>query len=327
MRSLGLSPYEDNTASVTGSNTGNIICKVNGGGNFVLVAHMDTIYSTKGVKPVLLDDRITSDDTTILGADNRLGIAVILYAIKNAIEQNIPIRPFTIAFTTCEETTLLGSKNIELDKAIASGFVFDSPLVPGHFVDQGVGVIGFEVKIKGRAGFISNSSANATQIAVEAFSNYPFGNTATNVIANIGFTDGENAVNAASNFIMPHGELQSFSRTLVEEHAERIKQIFAKAAEKYGGAVEYDAAWKFKPYHLVVTTEPYKRILDIFKSLRLKPKASISQGGCDANLLNERGIRTINLGVGIHKQHTNEEFVLLKDLENAIEITYRLIKF
>jgi len=68
----------DKSGVSTGCNSGKLACQANGGGDFVLLLHMDTACSTKNVKPTFLEDRITSDGTTILGADGRLGVSAIL---------------------------------------------------------------------------------------------------------------------------------------------------------------------------------------------------------------------------------------------------------
>lgn len=329
LQELGLSPIEDKSATLTGCNTGNIICPINGGGNFVLLAHMDTARSTKDVKPIFLEDRITSDGTTVLGVDDRLGMAAILYAVKTAIEQNIPMRPFTLAFTTCEETTLFGSQNIQLDKAITSGFVFDSYLPTGHFVNQSSGAVTLNIKVNGKAshsGISPEKGVNAIQIAVEALSSFPFGRINPETTANIGIINGGVATNVVPDCVELQGEIRSTKPVIVEEQAEKVKQAFEKAAKKYGGTVECNIIWDFKPYQITAQDEPYNRIVEVFKALQLEPTASMSWGGSDANSLNAKGIKTINLGTGAQNPHSNDEFVLLKDIENAARIALELIK-
>ena len=117
---------EDDSAVRSQSNTGNIICTKGDGGNFLLLSHMDTARTTENVNPVIKSDRITSNGDTILGVDNRAGIAVLLYTIERLHKHRINHKDFTIAFTTCEETTLLGSKNLQVNGNIKKGFVFDS---------------------------------------------------------------------------------------------------------------------------------------------------------------------------------------------------------
>ncbi len=329
LQKLGLSPYEDQSAAATGCNTGNVICQVNGGGSFVLLSHMDTARSTKGLKPVFLEDRITSDGTTVLGVDDRLGMSAILYAVKTAIEQNIPMRPFTLAFTTCEETTLFGSQNLQLDKAITSGFVFDSYLPTGYFVNQSSGAVTVNVKINGKAshsGISPEKGVNAIQIAVEALASFPFGRINPETTANIGIISGGVATNVVPDYVEMQGEIRSTKPEIVEEQAAKVKQAFMDAAKKYGGSVECEIIWDFKPYQITSNDEPYKRITEVFKALQLEPKASMSWGGSDANSLNAKGITTINLGTGAQNPHSNEEFVLLKDIENSAKIALELIK-
>ena len=97
---------------------------------------MDTARTTKNVNPVILSDRITSSGDTVLGVDNRVGIAAILYTIEKLNKQKITHKDFTVAFTTCEETTLLGSKNLEVNGSIKMGFVLDSSFRPGTFISS-----------------------------------------------------------------------------------------------------------------------------------------------------------------------------------------------
>lgn len=329
LKNLGLAPYEDGSAAKTGCNTGNIICKVNGGGDFVLLSHMDTARPTKHVKPVFYPDRITSDGTTVLGVDDRLGMSAILYAVKVAIEEGIPIRPFTIAFTTCEETTLLGSVNLELDESIKNGYVFDSYLPTGTFVNESCGAVTLNFKLNGKAshsGIAPEKGINAIQIAVEALSSFPFGRINADTTANIGIIQGGEATNVVPETVMLEGEIRSKNPAVVEEYAAKVKQTFEQVAKKYGGSADCDIRWDFRPYTITQADEPYQRICKVLKTIGLEPKPSMSFGGSDANSLNAKGIKTVNLGTGAQNPHANDEFVLLKDLENSARIALELIK-
>ena len=64
----------------------------------------------------------------------------------------------------------------------------------------------------------------------------------------------------------------------------------------------------------------------MIKKVGLKPTPKKSLGGSDANSLNSRGIKTINLGIGAQKPHSNEEFIYVEDLVKASEIAIELIK-
>jgi len=109
--SLNVSVIEDQVHKKSDGNSGNLIARIGSGGNTALLAHMDTARSTAHLAPQVLSDRITSDGSTILGADNRLGVALILYTLKKICQCSVP-PDLTVAFTVCEESNLAGSKEL-----------------------------------------------------------------------------------------------------------------------------------------------------------------------------------------------------------------------
>ncbi|MDY0083038.1 MAG: M28 family peptidase, partial [Ignavibacteriaceae bacterium] len=119
---LGYQISEDDSKHQTNSNTGNLICKIGTGGSFVLLSHMDTARPTKDVKPIIHKEKITSSGDTVLGVDNRAGVAALLFTLEKIALEKIPVKDFTVAFTTCEETTLFGSKNLGINGKIKHGF-------------------------------------------------------------------------------------------------------------------------------------------------------------------------------------------------------------
>ncbi|MDR2147454.1 MAG: M20/M25/M40 family metallo-hydrolase [Tannerella sp.] len=325
---LGFSPFTDDAAAITGSNTGNVICPINGGGDFVLLCHMDTARPTLGVKPVFHEDRITSDGTTVLGVDDRAGISALLYALKKAVTENIPLRPFTLAFTTCEETTLLGSQSLKLDPAIQSGFVFDSYLPTGTFVNESCGAVALNIIIHGKAshsGIAPEKGINAIQIAVEALAKFPFGRINADTTANIGLIKGGTATNVVPDFVQLEGEIRSKDVNIVDRTAREVERYFHETAAKYGGTAEVGIIWDFRPYIISPESREYQRLVQVMTSLGLEAKAAMSWGGSDANSLNAKGIRTINLGTGAQNPHSNEECILYEDLENSAKIAMQLI--
>ena len=326
---LGLQPYIDDSVSITGCNSGNVICPVGGGGDFVLLSHMDTARSTNGVKPVFLDDRITSDGTTVLGVDDRAGIAAILFAVRRALTEKIAIRPFTLAFTTCEETTLLGSQSLKLDKSIKNGFIFDSYLPTGCFVNESCGAVALDIKVHGKAshsGIAPEKGVNAIQIAVEALSCFPFGRIDADTTANIGIINGGTATNVVPEFVSMEGEIRSKQPVVVEEYAEKVKQAFETCAAARGGSAEVDIRWDFRPFLVAPQDLTYRRAEEVLKRLDLEVKACASFGGSDANSLNANGISAINFGTGAQNPHSNDECILYQDLENSALIALELIK-
>ena len=100
LRRLGLSAAADGTRGRTGSDTGNVIARYKGGGDFALLAHMDSARSTKDTRAIVSSRRIASDGNGQLGVDDRAGIAAILHAVETAMRRRPAVKPFTAAFTS-----------------------------------------------------------------------------------------------------------------------------------------------------------------------------------------------------------------------------------
>jgi tripeptide aminopeptidase len=329
LTTLNLNPYFDESIVKTKSNTGNLLCKVGSGGDVMFLAHMDTARSTAAVNPLILDDRITSDGTSVLGVDNRAGIAVILYALEKMLLKKNAIKDFTIAFTTCEESTLAGSLNLEIDDQIKKCFIFDSSLRPGSFIYSSCGAKSLNITIKGKAshsGLAPEKGINSIAIAAQALSKIKQGRIDAKTTVNIGTINGGSATNVVPETTKLTGEVRSFAMKKVEEVIQDIQSIFAKESSAQGSGLEFKDEWDFKPYHIPQDTEIYTDVLRIMGKVGLTPDPVASLAGSDANSLNGRGIQAINLGIGAQNPHANDEFIYTADLFKSAEIALELMK-
>ncbi|MCX7609996.1 MAG: M20/M25/M40 family metallo-hydrolase [Ignavibacterium sp.] len=326
---LGYNVRIDDSLKYTNSNTGNVICVVGSGGEFVLTAHMDTARPTENVNPILKKDRITSSGDTVLGVDNREGVAVLLYTLEKIAKEKIPVKDFTVAFTTCEETTLLGSKYLELNGNIKKGFVFDSGYRPGKFIYSACGAIGFNLKIIGKAshsGIEPEKGINALLVASKAITKIPIGRIDDETTINIGILKSGSAVNVVPEITEMIGEVRSFNSNKAENYLKFLVKVFQDEALKVNARVEYEYYWDFKPYVIKENSEVYRDILKAITNVGLVPNPTISLGGSDANSLNENGIQSVNIGIGAQNPHSNDEFVLIEDLIKTAEIALELVK-
>ncbi len=320
---------EDDSNQKSKSNSGNLICKVGNGGDFILLSHMDTARTTKNVNPVILSDRITSGGDTVLGVDNRVGIAVILYTIEKLHKQKINHKDFTIAFTTCEETTLLGSKNLDVNGSIKMGFVLDSAFQPGTFINSASGAMGFDVRIIGKATHSAldpEKGINAIEIAAKAISKIKQGRIDFDTTVNLGTIKGGSATNVIPDQVEINGEVRSFKTKKIKKIVENIKNCFETEAEKLSAKVIFKSDWDFMPYTVPEGDDVFIKTSDILKKVGLDPKPVTSLSGSDANSLNSMGIKAVNLGIGAQNPHSNDEFILLEDLYKTAEIVLELVK-
>ena len=328
LRSLGLGAVEDQAGERIRGNAGNVICPIGDGGRSVLVAHMDTAVSTQGLKAKVLDDRITSDGTTILGADDRAGIAAILYALETCLRASSKAPNVTLAFTVDEERDLVGSKTIELDKKIRMGFAFDSHLRPGHFIYRTYGAINLKIKVIGEASHASRpeKGTSAIQIASAALSQLRLGRIDEGTTANIGFISGGTAVNTVPEEVDMTGEVRSLEADKLEAVLGEIQSCFQVAAKQFGGQVQLQSDWVFQPYEITPKMDVRRTLEVALKKAGLEPKPQITAGGSDANNLNARGIPAVNIGIGAQNPHSSEEFILLEDLQKTADIARELLE-
>lgn len=319
----------DNASQFTSSNTDNIICKVGDGGDFVFTSHMDTARPTEGVRPIVTDEKITSSGDTVLGVDNRAGVAVLLYTLEKIAKEKIKVKNFTVAFTTCEETTLFGSKHLGLNDRIKKGFVFDSGYRPGNFIYSACGAIGFKIKIVGKAshsGISPEKGINAILVASKAIAKLPLGRIDDETTMNIGVLKGGSAVNVVPELVELEGEVRSFNLSKAEKYFETIINSFKNESAAVNAKMEYKYFWDFKPYTISSDAEVYIDIQQAIMNVGLQPTPKISLGGSDANSLNENDIQSVNIGIGAQNPHSNEEFILIEDLYKTADIAFELIK-
>jgi tripeptide aminopeptidase len=320
---------EDDSWHYSKSNTGNLICKIGDGGNFLLSSHMDTARPTDCVKPLIDDEKITSSGDTVLGVDNRVGVTVLLYLLEKIAKEKISVKDFTVVFTTCEETTLFGSKYLGINGQINKGFVFDSGYRPGNFIHSACGALGFKIRIIGKAshsGIAPEKGINALLVAVKSISKLPLGRIDEETTMNIGLIKGGSAVNVIPEFAELEGEVRSFDLKKAENYFNSLVDAFKEESNSAGAKFELMYDWDFLPFTVPEDSDVYKETFKALTTVGLTPTPKISLGGSDANSLNGKGIQSVNLGIGAQNPHSNDEFIFIEDLVKTAEIAFELVK-
>jgi len=330
---LPVTIQEDGIAHAISGECGNLIC-VPPWFNpsrpaIALFAHMDTPRSTVGVRPTLTESRITSDGTTILGVDNRAGSSVLLHVLKERL-QSRSHGNFIVVFTVAEEIGMFGSKHIDLGPYdIRMGFVFDCSKRPGVFIQSAVGCSLYDATFAGKAahaGVAPENGISAIQIAAKAIGQIPMGRLSPTMTSNVGMIAGGTATNVVADRCTIQGEVREFVPALIDEHLVMLKTTFERVANGIGGRVEFESRMDFPPFSLSPDSEVFKTTVDVLQSVGLTPAPIRYLGGSDANMLNDKGIPSINLGIGAQNPHANDEFILLEDLHKSAEIANALIE-
>lgn len=333
MKEMGLEVYMDDAGEKVDSNSGNLIGRLKGnteGETILFSAHMDTVSPGIGIKPIIKDGVIYSDGTTILGGDDKAGIAAILEAVETIIEKDIPHGDIEIVFSIYEEGGLYGAKNLDYNKLNAKkGFVLDSGGDPGQIIVQGPAQNKVNAKFIGKeahAGVAPENGISAIQIAAEAISNMKLLRIDDETTANIGFISGGEATNIVTKEVEIHGEARSLSNEKLQEQTDHMIKCCEDAAKKFGGEVELDIAHAYGAFKVDENHEIVQKVKQACENIGLEPYTTTSGGGSDTNILNANGVTAINLGIGEKKPHTLEEHLHIKDLENAARLALEIIK-
>jgi tripeptide aminopeptidase len=338
--SMGAETMVDRAGAKAGSDTGNLIAKFKGNAPrppLLLNAHMDTVEPGRGVRPVLQDGKFTSAGDTILGADCKSSIAILLEVCRVLQEDNPPHGPLEIVFTVCEEIGLLGAKNLDFELLSSKiGYCVDASDVDGIIV-QAPNANRLEFKVYGRdahAGASPEKGINAIQMAGKAIAGLTLGRIDPETTCNIGVIEGGRATNIVPSLVTVKGEVRSHDVSKLEAKTKEMVDAFRDAVDRMKTEDSEDGLPRLE--HSVILDFPGTRIPEVHPVVTLAKKAAanlgrnirtkITGGGADANIFFSRGIVTGVLGTGMRDMHTHRESILLDDMVKSAELVLEIIK-
>ncbi len=336
LKELGCRVYVDAAGKTYQTDApGNIIASLPGtvkSKPVVLCSHMDTVVPGKGVKPVVKKDCITSDGTTILGADDKAGIAIILEVLRTLKEQKLPHPPVEAVFTLTEENGMQGAKNLDCKKIKGrEGLILDNEEVSELLV-QGPAVNTIEVWVKGlaaHAGVCPEKGISALEVAAYALAQMKLGRIDKETVANFGVVQGGQVTNVVMDEIYLKGEARSLNDAKLVKQTAHMKACFERAVKRFTKKIDgkihkpevkFVAVQRYSAVNVPKTNQMVKDILAAAKKSGVTMRAAASGGGCDANVLSGFGFTLPNLGVGCRGCHTLKEKLMLKEFYQAFEI-------
>jgi tripeptide aminopeptidase len=333
LRELGAEVEFDDAGTQLGGETGNLIAHVPGtvdGSPLLLCAHMDTVEPGEGVRPVVEGDVIRTDGSTVLGGDDKSGVAIVCECLRVCREERLRHPPLDVVFTICEEVGLLGAKHLDLSRVRARrGLVFDSDAV-GFVFTRAPGANAIDVVIYGRAahaGMAPERGVSAIRVAAEAISEMRLGRLDAETTANLGVISGGRAVNIVPDEVRIRGEARSHDLERLAAQTAHMRACFEEAAARHPGArAEVTVRSQYQPM-VVADDAPIMRLVTAAAARTGRTIASAGMGGgCDANILNQRGLEVVNLGTGMREIHTTAEWLKVSDMEAAAEVTLAVIE-
>ncbi len=339
LKALGADLSVDDAGRAVGGDTGNLIARMTGDAAvapMLLSAHIDTVEPGKGIEPVLKDGVFFSRGDTILGADDKCGVAIILEVLTAIKEQQLSHGPIEVVFSICEEVGLQGAKHLDFSQLTAKmGYVLDTRRI-GVIITRAPAANKLTVRLEGKsahAGAHPERGINAIALAAESLSRLTLGRIDHETTCNIGSINGGTAINIVPDRVIIEGEVRSHDAAKLDAVTADMVRSFEQAVDDYPPLES-----GHRPDLSIEVNRDFERLMidTDHPVVQLARKAaentgrtltpSISGGGSDASVFFQHGIITGVLGTGCDKVHTLDEQVALADMVKSAQLLMEIIR-
>jgi len=285
----------------------------------LLGMHADTVRPGRGIEPVLRDGVIYSRGPTILGADDKAGIAEVLEAVRTA-ERHPPLQ---IVVTREEELGLQGARHLDTGLLTAGvGFVVDMDEVDA-LVIGGPSKLVVDVEVIGRAahaGMHIEDGISAVRAACHGVVLLHEGRLDPEMTVNVGVFEGGTIRNGVPGHAKIKLECRSFDHDRCIEQGEHIRKVFELAAEAARAEAETTTDIAYRAARLSADALPVRVARDAMVSVGLQPQSRVIWGGTDASFYNAHGIETVVIGTGARAEHSIDEHISIEDMHTAVRV-------
>jgi tripeptide aminopeptidase len=330
----------DSSKGKTTSNSNNIIVKVKGTNegvpSILLCSHLDTVVPGNNINPVDDGEIIRSDGATILGADCKSGIAIIIEVIRSLKERNVDHGGIEILFTVCEEIGLLGSKNLDYS-LIESNFCYALDTIgTASIVNKAPSADKIKFKIYGKeahAGVEPEKGISAIKIAARAIDMMKLGRIDPETTANIGVVRGGIASNIVPKFVCLEGEARSHDPEKLKAQTDSMLEAVSKAVGEYKSGnddklpyFEEEITLEYERFEVPEDNYLITRCRDAAKALGKELKVMAGGGGSDANIFNAHGITSVIFSTGMADVHSVNEHININDMCLNASLLFNVIR-
>lgn len=329
----GLQVREDDAGAKIGGNANNVIATLPGNKagapRVFLSAHFDTVEPTKGLEIEEVDAVFYSRSDTILGADDKAGMAPAIEAVLSLRDSGEPHGDVVLLFTVAEEIGLKGAEALAIEElGLDFGYVLDTGPPVGSFVVRTATHDKLDVTIHGKpahAGKDPEKGVNAIVVAADAISRMKIGRIGPETTANLGIIEGGTAVNVVCPFVRIHGEARSTKVAELDAQVDHMVAEFERAAREHGATLDIVHQRHYVQYEIPADSRVVQVAQRASRALGLEPTLRTTLGGSDANVFNQKGVPTIVVATGMDKIHTHDELVSRKDLVDTARLAMQLL--
>lgn len=329
LENLGFCVKEDRAAEKIGGEANNLYGFLKGslpGEPILFSAHMDTVQPGIGKKPIFHEDgRITSDKSTVLGADDVAGIVEILEGIRSIREEGIPHRDVEVVFSVGEELYCKGAAAFDFDMIKAKeAYVLDLSGPIGSAACKAPSIISFTMEVKGKpahAGFEPEKGVHAIALMCKVIEGIKQGRLDEETTLNIGTIRGGTMSNIVPDRCVCRGEIRSYSHEKALQVLEDVRGILQETVKNFS----FDSTVHIEAYSVGKGEPVAERFARACEKLGLPGDLTETFGGSDNNVFAKQGIRGLVLSCGMYQVHSVEEYATMNDLILGAKLVRELI--
>jgi tripeptide aminopeptidase len=330
LEGMGLSVTEDDTAAETGADCGNLLARIPGppGSRTVLLcAHIDTVPLTDRVEVELVEGVYRNRRDAILGADDKAGIAVLIEAARHWAAGGAPCS-LELVFTTGEEAGLRGAHAFDTGSLESEfGFVLDHAAPIGRMVLAAPTYYAVHAEFRGRAahaGIRPEEGRSAIAAAAKAIDSLRLGRLDEETTANVGMIHGGVAANVVPESCVVEAEVRSLDDTKASDAVRAMVDTITWAASATETDVDTTIQEHFRAYSIPEFDPTVLVASAALRDCGVQPVPTATGGGSDASAFAAKGLRCLNLAVGVDHNHTPDERISAAALQKVLDITLRL---
>ncbi|MCU0702659.1 MAG: peptidase T [Fimbriiglobus sp.] len=275
---------------------------------------------------------ITTDGTTLLGGDDKAGVAVIMELVKTLVENPaIPHGPVRVCFT-CDEEIGKGVTHVDLKELAADvAYTLDGSGV-GEVEGETFSADKATVTIKGvniHPAIAKGRMLNAVKLAGEFLAKLPQGTLSPETTEEMeGFVH-PYIIEGGVGEVKIHVLLRDFNTPKLTEYAEMLRRIGREIEAAHPKAnVKVDVAYQYRNMRDGMVKEPraIPYAIEATKRAGLTPVQKSIRGGTDGSRLTEMGLPTPNLSTGEHNFHSPLEWVCVEEMEACVRVCVELVQ-
>lgn len=327
---IGLIAHMDTAPDVSGENVNPQIIENYNGTDITLlnglVMHVDEYPELRECEGL---DLIVTDGTTLLGADDKAGVAEIMSAAEKIVKENIPHGKICIAFTPDEEIGE-GADGFDVDGFGAQfAYTIDGGAI-GEIEYENFNAASASIRITGvniHPGSAKNKMINAALIAVELASSLPEDMTPAHTEGYEGFFH-LTGMNASEELAEMHYIIRDHDRQKFEQKKVLLGEIVARLNEKYRDRIELRITDSY--YNMREKIEPHPEIIDRAKSAMIacsvEPRCIPIRGGTDGARLSFMGLPCPNLSTGGYNFHGRFEYIPVQSIDKMVDVIIELVR-